>query len=122
MSTIPTDLPVITEAASNVNLRGSWTTFWTTISGALQGVSGVFTMLTIAGFAIIIISLFKFLYDKRKSQGAGGIAGQQAKPIWWALALGGLLIAPDVLVPLFLGIFDIVINLVINIGTNAGVW
>ncbi|KAB1646173.1 hypothetical protein F8O06_05255 [Pseudoclavibacter sp. CFCC 14310] len=116
------DLPIVTDAASNINLQSKWGTFWGSVSSALSGVSGVMTMITIVGFIMIVLSLGKFLYEKRKSQGAGGIAGQQAKPIWWALALGGLLIAPEVLVPIFLGVFDILINLVINLGNSAGIW
>lgn len=116
------DLPVITDAASNIDLQSKWGTFWSTLSTALGALSGVMTMLTIFGFVIIVVSLLKFLYEKRKSQGAGGVAGQQAKPIYWALALGGVLIAPEVLIPIFLAVFDLLINLFINLGNSAGVW
>jgi hypothetical protein len=87
----------------SVDLVGSWTTFWGTISSAITG--PVKTTIIVIGIGLILYTVVKYVWDKRR--GGGGKTG----PVWWTLIFGGILIAPDALLPLFLSILQWAINL-----------
>jgi len=95
-----------------VDLVGSWNTFWGTVSSVITG--PVKTTIIIIGVGLILFSVIKYIWDKRRGGGA------KTSPMWWTLALGGILIAPDVLLPLFLSILQWVINLGITAAQKAG--
>jgi hypothetical protein len=88
---------------NEIDLVGSWNIFWQAISGAISG--PVKTTMIIVGVGLILFTIVKYLWDKRRGSG-----GRQS-PIWWTLIFGGVLIAPDVLLPLVLSILQWAINL-----------
>jgi hypothetical protein len=94
---------------TDIDLVGAWSTFWSTVSGAISG--PVKTTLVVVGIGLILFTVVKFLWDKRR--GNGGRHG----PIWWTLIFGAVLISPDVLLPLILGILQWVINLALKVVT-----
>lgn len=93
---------------NQVNLVGAWNTFWGTVGGVITG--PVQTTITVIGIGLILFTIVKYLWDKRRGTGGG-----KTSPIWWTLAFGGVLIAPEVLIPLILGILQWVINLVLKV-------
>lgn len=100
---------IITAAVpmADVNLKGSWSTFWTAIS---SGFSGLNTMLSIVGVALVAIAIFKWVWDRRRQGGAGN-----HQPLWGALLVGALLCAPTVLMPLLLTVMDAVGNIGVSV-------
>ncbi|WP_159604617.1 hypothetical protein [Agromyces humi] len=98
---------MIIHTAAQVDLVDAWSVFWSTVSSAFDGPLKV--LLIVVGIGLIAFSLLKFVWDKRR----GGSARQS--PIWWTLGLGGLLIAPDILIPLALGILSWVINIALKV-------
>jgi hypothetical protein len=103
---------MLVHATKSVDLVGSWTKFWDVVSGAITG--PVQTTITVIGVGLILFSIVKFLWDKRRGQGG------KASPIWWTLIFGGVLIAPEVLLPLLLSILQWAINLGLKV--IAPVW
>ncbi|KQO98842.1 hypothetical protein [Leifsonia sp. Leaf264] len=103
--------------SSTLDLKGAWSTFWQKVSGSYEG-SAVETTVTIVGVALIAWSILKFFWDKRRGGGA------RQSPIWWTLALGGLMIGPNFLIPAILTALQLVINAAVKLlqsisGTSA---
>lgn len=90
-----------------VDLAGGWNNVWGVIKGALGGFAG---LLTAVGVIVVVAALVKWLWDKRRGGGGGGSAA-----VGWAIAVGSVLAAPGLIIPLILGIFDVVANAVINL-------
>ena len=92
---------------TTIDLVGPWEKFWDVVSGALP--DAVNTTIVLIGIGLILFTVIKYLWDKRRGQGG------KASPVWWTLAFGAVLLAPDVLLPLVLSIFEIVINLFLRL-------
>lgn len=101
-------LPMAVGAATTVNLKGGWTSFWTAITAGFPTIT---TMMTIVGVILVVFALVKWAWDRRR----GGGMAQGAQPLWGALIPGAILAAPDMLFPILLGILDLVINVVISL-------
>ena len=95
------------KTASTVDLVSAWNVFWNTVSGVITG--PVQTTITVIGVGLILFSLVKYLWDKRRGNGG------KTSTIWWTLGFGGVLIAPTVLVPLLLSVLQWIINLVLKV-------
>jgi hypothetical protein len=67
-------------------------------------------MLTFIGTALVVIAVAKWAWDRRR----GGGMGQGAQPLWGALIIGGVMLAPTVLLPLALTILDGVANIAVQ--------
>lgn len=91
----------------DVNLKGSWSSFWGAISG---GFGGLTTMLSIVGVGLVVVAIGKWVWDRRRQGGAGN-----HQPLWGALLVGALLCAPTVLMPLLLTVMDAVANIGISL-------
>lgn len=98
---------IVAAAAGQVNLVSSWQKFWDVVSAAIA--PPVQTTITVIGVGLILFSIVKYLWEKRRGQ--GGKTG----PVWWTLLFGGVLIAPEVLLPLLLSILQWAINLGLKI-------
>lgn len=105
--------PVI--EAAELNLRGNWDTIWSAISGD----SDVTKLLGIFGTIIVIAAIVGFIWAKRRGDGGGGGGGNQhqgrTKFLIGALVVGTLMAAPSVILPLALGIADLVGNVGIRL-------
>lgn len=95
-----------------IDLVSAWSTFWSKIGASYTG-TPIETVVTIIGIALIALTLLKFGWDKRRGGGA------KQSPIWWTLALGGLLISPNVLIPAILRALQWVINLALGLLGNV---
>lgn len=96
------------------DLAGSWTD---DVWGPVQNEFGNLPRLASAvGVILIVVSIFKYLFDRRRSSGGGG---GQTSGVMWSLALGAALATPGVIIPLFLEIFDAIVNAVIHIWDNG---
>lgn len=91
-----------------VNLKGSWSSFWGAITG---GFTGVTALLSFVGTALIVIAVAKWAWERRR----GGSMAQGAQPLWGALIIGCLMIAPTVIMPLLLTILDAIANIGVSL-------
>jgi len=91
---------------STLNLSGAWKAFWEGIS---SGLGNLPMGLAIIGMLIIVAGLVKFFWDKRR--GGGGNNSQ----LVWTSVVGALLAAPNLIIPLLLGILDLVVNMFVKL-------
>lgn len=96
-----------------VNLSQGWTTFWNAVKGSLGGID---TVMTIVGVLIVVGAVLKWVFERRKS-GGGGMGNHQ--PVLWALLAGAALASPDLIIPIFLTILDVIANAFISIWNKA---
>lgn len=95
-------------AAGDVDLAGAWDKLWSAISSEI---SGLLDILTIVGVALVVFSIITYFWQKRR----GGNMSEGSSTIFWVMALGALLCAPQVLIPLFMTLLDQILNAAINI-------
>lgn len=116
MHNILTGALVHTGDIGKVDLTGAWGKFQSTVLDKLIAPgSPISTTLTIIGVAVILGAVLKYFWDKRRGGGARGHG-----PIWWTLGIGGILVAPTVLLPLFFMVLDKIINIVIGVVNGSG--
>lgn len=96
-------------APTDVDLAGAWDKIWSAVS-AVAGTE-VTTLLTFIGVILVIFAIGKFIFDKRR--GGGATSGLTA--VIWTLIAGGLLAAPNLIIPLALTLLDWVANAIIKI-------
>lgn len=88
-------------AAKDVDLKGSWDTFWNAISG---DVKSVLSLIAIIGAVIIVGAIITYFWNRKR----GGDASTSA--LMWTVAVGALLAAPGAIIPLLLLLFDAIAN------------
>jgi hypothetical protein len=92
----------------DVDLTTGWTALWAALSGAIPTLA---VILGIAGSGIAAWGIAKYVMDKRKGSA-------DPKKLGWMLALAALVIAPQVLFPVFLKIASLVVSFVVRIFKN----
>jgi hypothetical protein len=93
--------------AATVDLNTYWKQFWTVLSGALP--SGVLNLIAVIGAVMVFFAIIKWVLDMRK--GGGGIRAH--KLLAMTILVGVILAAPNTIMPLFFGIIDGAIGIVI---------
>ncbi len=100
-------------AAGTVDLNSGWDSVW----GAFKaGAPGISTAMTVIGVVLVVFSILKWAWDRRRNQG-----GNHSN-LLWTLVPGAVLVAPDLLFPLILTLLDWIINIavqLINHGTGS---
>lgn len=90
-----------------VSVAAEWDNFWSAITSSNPQVTGVLSFL---GIAIAVWAVIVWIRDSRR-----GSTTQAGKGPMWMLFLGLALCAPGVVLPLVLGLFDIIANLVMGL-------
>jgi len=98
---------------ASVNLSTNWSSINSSLTSALGG-SQLSSMLAIVGTVLVVFAVAKWLWDRRRNQGGNHQA------LLYTLVFGGVLAAPDVIIPMLLSILDVVINLGINLVNHGG--
>lgn len=92
-------------SAAGSNLKGGWSKVFSSINSAFPN---LLTLLGAVGVIIVVLAIAKYFWDKRRG-------GANPANLGWSLAVGGLLAAPALIIPILLGFADAVINAVSNI-------
>ncbi len=105
---------VVLASTGTVDLASGWSSLWAQID---QGDwSTLALLLTWAGICLIVGAVGKFFWDKRR--GGGGAGGSSA--VLYASVIGGLLAAPEVLIPAILTVIDLLVNLGVRLVPHVG--
>lgn len=98
-------------AAETVDLSHSWDQFWGSFRTAVG--EDLLTLITMIGMLLVVGAILKWLWDRRRGNGGGGMGGANA--ILWTLLLGATLAAPGLLIPLFLNLLDGLANAFVSV-------
>lgn len=90
---------------NHIAYTGDLTNAWGKIVGSLDR---ILTPLAIVGVIIMIIALVGFFWSKRK----GGGNPQLTQGLLITVVIAGILASPKVIIPAFLSIFDIFIDVI----------
>ncbi|XKH58317.1 hypothetical protein LG293_16970 (plasmid) [Citricoccus nitrophenolicus] len=94
-----------------ISVAAEWDTLWASVESSAPGLTGI---LSFFGIAVGAWAVIKWMMDAR----SGGATRAGKGPLWM-LAFASLLIAPTLVIPLVLNIFDIVANLVLGLVGGA---
>lgn len=98
-------------AAGEVNLRGNWDKIWSAVAGDSKAT----LILSIIGTIIVVFSVIMWFWAKRRRNPGSMAEHGSSRALIGAMGVGILFVAPGILIPLCLGIFDIVANIIIRL-------
>lgn len=93
---------------------------WDNLIGAFEKQAAfekILTLLTAVGALLVVMAVVKWFWDKRRGGGGGG-GGNSS--VGWALAVGALLAAPQIIIPVILDILDVVANAFVDVFDGEG--
>ena len=102
-------LPII----ASVDFASSWTSLWNSVSGSISGLTKI---LGIVGLLLVVGSVLKWLWDRRRGGVGGGF--QAHSHILFTLVLGAVLAAPNFMINWMLVILDTIVNAIASIGQS----
>ena len=102
-------LPII----ASVDFASSWTSLWNSVSGSISGLT---KLLGIVGLLLVVGSVLKWLWDRRRGGVGGGF--QAHSHILFTLVLGAVLAAPNFMINWMLVILDTIVNAIASIGQS----
>lgn len=101
-------------ADKELDLAGKWDEFWKAVSSD-TGIGQITKVMAAIGVVLILFGFIKWAWDRRRGGGgmgnSGGVVG--------SVLVGGLLCAPDVLLPFLLTIVDILVNALMGVFTST---
>jgi hypothetical protein len=98
-------------AAASVNFQSGWSTVWNSVTAAAG--SQLTTLMTALGVVLVVFAIVKWLWDRRRSGFQGNHSG-----LLWTFGVGAVLAAPDVIIPLLLGLADLITNAAVGLFAN----
>jgi hypothetical protein len=102
-------LPIV----ASVDFASSWTSLWNSVSGSISGLTKI---LGIVGLLLVVGSVLKWLWDRRRGGVGGGF--QAHSHILFTLVLGAVLAAPNFMINWMLVILDTIVNAIASIGQS----
>jgi hypothetical protein len=97
--------------SGKVNLSGDWSTIWSSITKSGSGFGSISPLITLFGVVIILGSILRWAWARRTGASGGG----EHKHVFGTLGFGVLLMAPGVVIPLFLDFADVIINAILSV-------
>jgi hypothetical protein len=94
-------------STTTVNFASDWTSIDAALNSALG--SSLITFLGVIGTILIIFSVVKYIWDKRR--GGGG----NHQHVMWTLLIGAILAVPAVVMPAVLTILDAIVNVFLKV-------
>ena len=99
--------------ATSVDFASSWTTLWGSVSGSISGLTKI---LGIIGLLLVVGSVLKWLWERRRGGVGGGF--QAHSHVLFTLVLGAVLAAPNFMIEWMLVILDTIVNAIASIGSS----
>lgn len=96
---------VLMAAGGKVDFKSGWSGFWNAVTSSWPKLA---TALTVIGLVLLIWSLIRYAWLKRKGQG-------NTNDLVFTTIVGAIFAGPQVILPLALGIFDLIINLLVGV-------
>lgn len=90
-----------------INLKGSWDTVWSGITSSIPGLSILLSILAVVALSVTLVLWF---WQRRKNLGAGG-----SQTLIGTAVAAAVFAAPDLIIPLLLGLIDGVLNFVVGL-------
>ena len=97
------------------NFKGWWENIWGTIEANLGGYQA---LLETVATLILVGAIIKYFWDKRKGGGGYGGSGQNSTVIW-TMAVAAMIALPGVILPLVLGVVDVLVNFGIDLVSGS---
>lgn len=110
MSIIHTAAPVIVQAGA-IDISSQWSTLWGAVTSGAPQLTGI---LSAVGALLIIAAIVMWVIKRRTQRGLGDMTA-----VWGSLILGAVLLAPSVVIPLILKLIDIIVNIVVSLGSTV---
>jgi hypothetical protein len=98
---------------ASVDFASSWTTLWGSVSGSISGLTKI---LGIIGLLLVVGSVLKWLWERRRGGVGGGF--QAHSHVLFTLVLGAVLAAPNFMIEWMLVILDTIVNAIASIGSS----
>lgn len=109
MSIIHAAAPVVIKAEA-IDISSQWSTLWGAVTSGAPQLAGI---LSAVGALLVIAALVMWVVKRRTQRGLGDMTA-----VWGSLILGSVLLAPAVVIPLILNLIDIIVNIVVSLGTS----
>lgn len=104
-----TDQTVPAEPARTIDITSQWDGVWASVTAGAPGISNALTF--VAGF----VAIFAFLqWIWRSSKG-----NRDNKSLLWGIGMACLLAVPSVIIPIALGVIELVCNVVLGVASGA---
>lgn len=97
-------------SGNSIDLTGAWSKVWSSFGGN----SNFWLALAMLGVVFVAWGIAQFIWEKRR--GSGG----NTSSLVWKVVLGCLLAGPNLVIPIVLGIFDVLANLIVKLVKSAG--
>lgn len=105
--------PMVTVmAADKINLSKSWDSFFSAIE---KQAGPILNLAAVVGVLLVVLALIKWAWDRRRGGGMGMGGQGSGGAVWGSLLVGSLLAAPKIIIPMFLLVFDVIANAVIEV-------
>ena len=98
-------------AAASVDFQSGWNTVWNSVTAAVG--TQLTTLMTALGVVLVVFAIVKWLWDRRRSGFQGNHSG-----LLWTFGVGAVLAAPEAIMPLLLGLADLVTNAAVGLFGN----
>jgi hypothetical protein len=98
-------------AAASVNFQSGWNTVWNSVTAAVG--TQLTTLMTAFGVVLVVFAIIRWLWDRRRSGFQGNHSG-----LLWTFGIGAVLAAPEAIMPLLLGLADLITNAVVGLFGN----
>lgn len=95
---------------ANVDFVSEWNTIWGAVGSALGPING---LLSLVGAILVVAAVVKWVWEKRKGSANHG-------PLLHTIIIGAVLMAPNVVIPIFLTLIDAIVNAAISAGSSIG--
>jgi hypothetical protein len=105
----PQEPPML--AAASVNFQSGWNTVWNSVTAAVG--TQLTTLMTAFGVVLVAFAIIRWLWDRRRS----GFQGNHSS-LLWTFGIGAVLAAPEAIMPLLLGLADLITNAVVGLFGN----
>jgi hypothetical protein len=105
---------VMASGGDEIDLSGGWDTLWGSLTDA-TGFGNVMNLVTVIGVAIVVLAFLGWLWKKFSNRPVPGMGSGGGSGLVWAMIVGAVLTAPNLLLPTVLTFVDLLLNAGVSI-------